>query len=1109
MKVPQDVDISQTERELTSPPSPKRSRPECRVMNDHSGLSRFDFPELLTFRKTNHSPSSASTLQKTEGLISTLECLEDEKSQERPQDTKSDVIPNTEVTSYNKSTHVDSSKVSFIPTESYLLLGKEEQLPVTETDKLSFYQSDDTDSSLGESATIASTNTSSHSDGRLPGTSLKDQTPGGCSPSTGNEKYRRQVQKNVNEMQTRNEEVRCQPNCTNKESVRDGGFCSTRSQFAEVVETTQKRTEPEFNEYIFFTKEESGSKRSSSDYADSKPLCSDPVEEPSGNLAEVGKKEKNDSGLQFCEKENVSVCDGKTEGQVNKKALILFAAECSERSILSHDVMLERNPANESTNLDVDDLCGEKRADGACKIIAKAQSETADHTTVTTLPDRISQELAEGDNDEGPFHVIDPAICSETDREAEENCCNSASAAGPKLSPSVEVDTMEMPLPLHSHMRPSEKVSCPDRTECFNNESRTWHQEGANDDFCQAGPQSSSITTNETHTTFIECDCQWKSRFSRSPTKPLPPGDHPIQGSHGSMGHEFKEQSRSSCFSVRLDHLETSEVEHSQRGIDSLDMTAVIKESKEIFCFVKELEINEYMNPKRTVELEEKPLLQNEQHKDNTTEVLTCDCKAEWNEGEAHEWDNELKLTETEQRSKLKRLSDQPFSADISMTEVGEEERKEVTEVGDEMKTDGPENSETLVQSEDYVQRQNDHKADMTQLSSGEGADEWTEWSKLPLGSEDGQEHKLSCVSDCQDKAENKADFLAFSFSSTTDAVVPCQGNLSHSQKAHSNPTSINCSDRFSPLPSAFCNLVPEGFDTFEKIQLSPDDDDATGVGNIPVLVSSPGQLLKTPERLLYHFMSVAESNMHERIPEEEEECITENMANRLLSSDSACNELPNFILGADAIDLEWPEREPNCESVCDSSEHIQDELNPELMSSTVSAESDSPASGVNSCAEFEMKNQFDSVLKELNLFFEISRNDFENDCKPNFISPEQCTDRTKVLEGSASERTERLTSPDVGCHRGAASDDVAEDHSLDMCEGDPVVSRTAVSSDGEQEVPLSRHLCREAPVAEKHRGAPEQPRRLEPLKTCARPIRVGLSKRAKTKHLHRPRPYK
>lgn len=39
--------------------------------------------------------------------------------------------------------------------------------------------------------------------------------------------------------------------------------------------------------------------------------------------------------------------------------------------------------------------------------------------------------------------------------------------------------------------------------------------------------------------------------------------------------------------------------------------------------------------------------------------------------------------------------------------------------------------------------------------------------------------------------------------------------------------------------------------------------------------------------------------------------------------------------------------------------------------------------------------------------------------------------------------------------------------------------------------------------------GPPEQPRRLEPLRTCTGPLRVGLSKRAKTKHLHRPHPYK
>ncbi|XP_030576904.1 uncharacterized protein LOC115774035 isoform X2 [Archocentrus centrarchus] len=1144
-KITQDDDISQTERELTSPPSPKRPRVDCTVMNDHSGLSRFDFPELLTFRKSSSSPSSANTLVENEGLISTVECLEDEKSQEQPKDTKFNITTATELALYNESTHMGSSKVCVIPAESYLLLlGREEQSLVTERDKLSFYQSDDTNGSLGES------NTSSHSDGRLLGASLRDEIPGGCSPSTGNEKDGRQVQRNTSEMQavnltSRNEELRCQPNCTYKEKVCDISFSNTRSQFAEVVETNQKRAEPELNENIVFTKEDG--KISSSDYADSKLLHSNPAEDPSGNLVEVGKG-KNDLELQFCENENVSVCDAETEGQVNDndmcEALTPSAADCGERSILSHDAALERNVAFENMNLKVDDLCEAKREDGACKIIAKAQSETADHTTETTMPARISQEPAEGDNDDGPLGVIDPAIRSETDREAEENCCNSASAAGAKLSPSVDVCEMETPLPLCSDMRPSQKVSSPEQTEHFIYQSRTWHQEGENDDFCQPRPQSYSITTNGKHDkAFSEGICQWKSNSSKSPTKPLPPGD---DKSHGSMGHELKEQSQSSCFSVRLDHLEMQEVKHSQGETDSMDTTAEIKEGEEILSFVKELESGEHMNLKKTVELKEKPLLKNEQHKDDTTDLPTCDCNTDWTKGETHERESDLKLTEGEQGNELDGLFDQPFSADISMTDVEEEERKEVTKVRDKMKTDGPEKSEILVQSEDYFQQQNEHKADMTEVSSGEGIGEWREWRKLPMGSEDGQEHKPSCFSDCQDKAEKEADFLAFSFSSTSDAVVPCQGNLSHSHEAHNNPTALNCSDRFSPLPSAFTlyNRVLEGFDTFEKIQLSPDDDDDTaGVGNIPVLIGLPGQLLQTPERPLYHFMSVAESDMHEEIPKGEEEvegseCHTENMANGFLSSDSACNEVPNFISAADAIALGWPERQPNCESVRESSEHIQDELNPTLASSSVTTESDSSASGVNGCAELEMKKRFDLVLKELNLFFEISRNDYESDCGPNSISPEQCTDKTKALEGNASEYTEHLTSPDVGCCRDTTSDDADEDRSLDICGGDSVVFRTAVSSDGEQEVPLSRRLCQEASqeIAEKHRepreveqngkvwspsfmclplleqlshNPPEQPRRLEPLKTCTRPIRVGLSKRAKTKQLHRPHPYK
>lgn len=49
--------------------------------------------------------------------------------------------------------------------------------------------------------------------------------------------------------------------------------------------------------------------------------------------------------------------------------------------------------------------------------------------------------------------------------------------------------------------------------------------------------------------------------------------------------------------------------------------------------------------------------------------------------------------------------------------------------------------------------------------------------------------------------------------------------------------------------------------------------------------------------------------------------------------------------------------------------------------------------------------------------------------------------------------------------------DDADED--LDMCGGDPVVSCTSGSVNGEQEVPLGSHVCQESSMhtAEKHRG--------------------------------------
>nr|XP_020443820.1 uncharacterized protein LOC109952866 isoform X2 [Monopterus albus] len=153
--------------------------------------------------------------------------------------------------------------------------------------------------------------------------------------------------------------------------------------------------------------------------------------------------------------------------------------------------------------------------------------------------------------------------------------------------------------------------------------------------------------------------------------------------------------------------------------------------------------------------------------------------------------------------------------------------------------------------------------------------------------------------------------------------------------------------------------------------------------------------------------------------------------------------------------------------------------------------------------------------------------------------SPEQSSDITEPLEADSSNCKEHLSSPHLGCHRDTTTDDADEECRLEMCEGVPMDCCTAAGScDGEQEVPLGSHMCPETSVkaAEKHREPqemeqrrklwspsfmclpfveqqthvlPEQPKRLEPLRTCTRPIRVGLSKRAKTKHLHCPHPYK
>ncbi|XP_037606213.1 uncharacterized protein LOC119476756 isoform X1 [Sebastes umbrosus] len=1146
-KITQEDIRPQTERELTSPLSPKRPRTDCTVTNNRSDKSRFDFPELLTFRKTIVCPSSTSILQENPGLVCIAECgdNEDEKTHEQPQDAQLIVTPITRLT-HTDDAHIGSSEVCLIAAERrfFKLLLIDEQPPVTATDILSSYPADDADGALAESHTSKDTSadTSSHPDCKRLGKSLEDEPPGGCSFHSGNDEDGRQVQNSVSQIQAftllSDEGVRCQPDCTHEDALHDTGFYNTLSQSAEGEKSNQKRDEHgALSENILFSKEkeEGNSPISSTDYADSKSFYSNPEEQPSGNLAECVKNEEKILELQICENENVPVCDGATKGQVNENGMrknsMPSAAECAEGSIVSYDVVSARYTATES--LEADDFSGAKREHAAGEMIAKARSVTADHTTETPMPARISQGPAEGDNDASPFSVIDPAIWSETDREAKEKRCNSESATGVELYPSVKVCEMETPLPLCSDVRLSQEISAPDQTGQLSHQSGTEQCKDEKEDLWQsyAEPQACPINTNETHNkTGSEGSCRWKSSPSSSPAKPPPAGDGG-QESHDTVGHQLNEQD--GCVPVSPDHLKTQEVEYLQTEIARMDGATEMKKREGMTSFEEEIRTVEHGESENSPDLEEKLLQQNEKHVGDAIGISTGNSIT-------------LPHIDEELGNNHGCLSDHPYSAVISTMEgtTEENERKEEAGVGEE--TDVHSNSEISVKSGDAHQQQSQQKGDMTEERISECTESNMSKSGHKLTSQQ-QENKLSCVCDYQHRAETfiiemKDDLLAFTFPPIGDAVVPGPHELLHSQNADDNPTALNCHDRFSPVPSAFTfnDSMPGGFDTFEKIQLSLDDDDA-GLSNSPLLTSLPGQLLKTPQQQLITSMPEAESREHDEVPEEEEEvegfeCHTENTAKGFSSSDTRCYEFPNFISGADVISLRRPEQQPNCESAYNSPECFQDDLNLQLMSSTVLSKSHSSASDVNNIPNFEMKKQFDMVLKELNLYFAISISDFASDSRAS--SPEQCSDISKALEGDTSNCKEHLSSPELGHLRDTTSDDADEDRSLEMCGGDPVVACTSGSCDGEQEVPLGSHLCQETSMytAEKHkepqemeqkRGTwspsfvcqpfleqlshrqPEQIRRLEPLRTCTRPIRVGLSKRAKTKHLHRPHPYK
>ncbi|XP_035280028.1 RAD51-associated protein 2-like [Anguilla anguilla] len=183
------------------------------------------------------------------------------------------------------------------------------------------------------------------------------------------------------------------------------------------------------------------------------------------------------------------------------------------------------------------------------------------------------------------------------------------------------------------------------------------------------------------------------------------------------------------------------------------------------------------------------------------------------------------------------------------------------------------------------------------------------------------------------------------------------------------------------------------------------------------------------------------------------------------------------------------------------------------------------PASSQNNGAPlFEMKEKFDLVLEELSLFSSIGK---EAE-RPG--GPETPRAGGRPPEDETAERgIGRLTSPAAKAGGRTEVEQDVRGH-IRAVGRQPETTSSNVGFDCEQEVPLGlSHSSAEgedsmySTVKQKERTVTEdgskqwlpafmvlpflneqnRARRLEPLKTCVRPIRVGLSKRERPKQLH------
>ncbi|KAL0967653.1 hypothetical protein UPYG_G00255050 [Umbra pygmaea] len=351
------------------------------------------------------------------------------------------------------------------------------------------------------------------------------------------------------------------------------------------------------------------------------------------------------------------------------------------------------------------------------------------------------------------------------------------------------------------------------------------------------------------------------------------------------------------------------------------------------------------------------------------------------------------------------------------------------------------------------------------------------------------------------------------------DAVVP---------GSDSNPEDDTLLERHEDQSTAHLlfDHVPVGFDTFEKIQLSPLD------------TSSPSQAFQTESHRADGTGPSGESD-NKDISEEMEKCQEEPKKALLHCGKYRFNEdtVPDSLshqISTPLASLEKPGQTLGTSQF--------DSLPQSKLPSITSITNIERVCEIHSFPEFEMKKRFDMVIEELGLYFEIRD-------EPSSRSPERATsvhchlmvpgaeEDSALIIQSGSDQPSSRNAVEGEPYRGTSLR--ADDHRVKTYRAKPEKRRTTVGLECEQEVPLEcSHPSTEGDESmyssvkgkdSREQGAddrsnmwspafrflpclnqlnqrqPEQQqnKRLEPLRTCNRPIRVGLSRKLKTKHLH------